>query len=233
MNYKLNDFHRNVSDEELINDLLRTLQLLQTPSLTTGQYNDLGKFHSTYRKRFGSWNKALEKAGLTSSWNTNITKTDLFENIEKIWIELGRQPTSRDLKPPISRFAVKPYITKFGGWRNALEAFIEFINLEVDQNIEQEVSNSIQEQIQTLQETHPVIKHKTKRNPTDRLKVQVLMRDGNKCRLCGITLEGDNIHFDHIYPWSKGGETTLENIQILCAKHNLSKGDLVYENTPK
>jgi 5-methylcytosine-specific restriction endonuclease McrA len=39
---------------------------------------------------------------------------------------------------------------------------------------------------------------------------------------------GDDIHFDHITPWAKGGETVLENIQVLCAKHNLAKGD-VYE----
>jgi len=36
---------------------------------------------------------------------------------------------------------------------------------------------------------------------------------------------GDNTHFDQIKPWSKGGETVLENLQVLCAKHNLAKGD--------
>ncbi|THU38508.1 HNH endonuclease [Niastella caeni] len=29
---------------------------------------------------------------------------------------------------------------------------------------------------------------------------------------------GDDIHFDHIKPWAKGGETILENLQILCSK---------------
>lgn len=33
-----------------------------------------------------------------------------------------------------------------------------------------------------------------------------------------------NLHFDHIHPWSKGGETTLSNLQILCANCNWSKG---------
>ncbi len=63
------------------------------------------------------------------------------------------------------------------------------------------------------------------------MKVQVLMRDGNKCRLCGIILTGKNIHFDHIKPWSKGGETVLENLQILCEHHNLAKGNLEYPET--
>jgi hypothetical protein len=54
------------------------------------------------------------------------------------------------------------------------------------------------------------------------------MRDGNKCKLCGKILTGDEIHFDHIVSWSKGGETTLENLQVLCAKHNLAKGNVEY-----
>jgi len=86
-----------------------------------------------------------------------------------------------------------------------------------------------QEEIsEVAQEKEIIFKHKTKRNPSERLKVQVLMRDGNKCRLCGITVTGENIHFDHILAWSKGGETVLENIQVLCALHNLAKGNLEY-----
>ncbi len=32
------------------------------------------------------------------------------------------------------------------------------------------------------------------------------------------------MHADHIRPWSKGGQTVEENCQMLCAKHNESKG---------
>lgn len=34
-----------------------------------------------------------------------------------------------------------------------------------------------------------------------------------------------NLHFDHVRPWSKGGKSTAANGQLLCAKHNLSKGN--------
>ena len=70
--------------------------------------------------------------------------------------------------------------------------------------------------------------HRTPREPSARLKVQVLMRDGNKCRLCGVECNDGlhNIHFDHIIPWSKGGETTLDNLQILCSDCNLAKGNI-------
>jgi 5-methylcytosine-specific restriction endonuclease McrA len=32
---------------------------------------------------------------------------------------------------------------------------------------------------------------------------------------------------DHIVPWSKGGETILENLRTLCSKCNLGKGNVL------
>jgi len=52
---------------------------------------------------------------------------------------------------------------------------------------------------------------------------QVYERDKGKCTKCGSS---DNLHFDHILPFSKGGSSkTATNIQLLCARHNLSKSD--------
>ena len=45
------------------------------------------------------------------------------------------------------------------------------------------------------------------------------------CVECGSE---DNLHFDHIIPFSKGGSSLVaENIQILCARHNLEKRDTI------
>ena len=87
----------------------------------------------------------------------------------------------------------------------------------------------VEEMAEVPEEKEIIFRHKTKRIPSERLKVQVLMRDGNKCRLCGVTVTGENIHFDHILAWSKGGETVLENMQVLCELHNLAKGNLEYD----
>ncbi len=57
------------------------------------------------------------------------------------------------------------------------------------------------------------------------VKQEVWKRDKGKCRLCG---SNQNLHFDHIIPWSKGGSSLVaENIQLLCAKHNLAKHDRI------
>lgn len=53
------------------------------------------------------------------------------------------------------------------------------------------------------------------------VKLEVWRRDGAKCVQCGAT---DELHFDHILPFSKGGTSlTAQNVQLLCARHNLSK----------
>ena len=57
------------------------------------------------------------------------------------------------------------------------------------------------------------------------VKLQVWKRDKGKCMKCGSQ---DNLHFDHIIPYSKGGSSLVaENIQILCARHNLGKRDRI------
>jgi hypothetical protein len=56
--------------------------------------------------------------------------------------------------------------------------------------------------------------------PTD-VKLAVWKRDHGKCVTCGSKT---NLHFDHIIPYSRGGSSLVpENIQLLCAKHNLAK----------
>jgi hypothetical protein len=54
------------------------------------------------------------------------------------------------------------------------------------------------------------------------VKQEVWLRDGGQCVQCGST---ENLHFDHVIPFSKGGSSeTPDNIQLLCGRHNLSKG---------
>ncbi len=57
------------------------------------------------------------------------------------------------------------------------------------------------------------------------VKVEVYRRDRGQCVQCGAT---DNLHYDHDFPFSKGGSSlTAANVRLLCARHNLSKGDKI------
>ena len=52
------------------------------------------------------------------------------------------------------------------------------------------------------------------------VKKAVWKRDGGKCVKCDSEFE---IEYDHIIPVTKGGSSTIENIQILCRKCNRKK----------
>ena len=226
MKYELNTYHRNTPDQELLDDLKKVADQIGMDKVTRNQYDKKGKFHSgTLVTRFVTWNKALEKAGLKITVSQNLSEEELFRNIEEVWIKLGRQPFHGETKKPLSKYCAATYEKRFGTWRKGLEAFIEYINSNKEEVQETEENGQGEKESDIVE---IVCKHKTKRNISERLKVQVLMRDGNKCKLCGITVTGEDIHFDHIKPWSKGGETVLENIQVLCARHNLAKGNLEY-----
>jgi 5-methylcytosine-specific restriction endonuclease McrA len=54
------------------------------------------------------------------------------------------------------------------------------------------------------------------------IRVSVWQRDQGKCVQCSAT---SYLEFDHIIPFSKGGASSASNIQLLCRKCNLSKGD--------
>lgn len=57
------------------------------------------------------------------------------------------------------------------------------------------------------------------------IKLEVWKRDKGMCMQCGSK---NNLHFDHIIPYSKGGSSlVVENIQLLCARHNIAKKDKI------
>jgi len=57
------------------------------------------------------------------------------------------------------------------------------------------------------------------------IKKKVWERDKGRCVICGAT---DELHFDHDLPYSKGGTSiSVENVRILCARHNLEKSNKI------
>lgn len=61
----------------------------------------------------------------------------------------------------------------------------------------------------------------------DALRADVIDRDGSLCLRCGVqcTWAGPTrLHIDHVISEARGGLTTFENLQVLCARCNESKG---------
>ena len=60
---------------------------------------------------------------------------------------------------------------------------------------------------------------------TNKMRFYIYNRDGYRCRKCGRKTK--DLEIDHIYPIAKGGKTTMDNLQTLCHKCNVRKGDSV------
>lgn len=218
MPFILNDYHRNTSDEELIADLQAVASSLNSDTVTMDDYNRYGRFHSTtLTRRFGSWFRCLDAAGLRHSRAAiNIPEYELLDDIERVWILLGKQPSYQQMQMH-TKYSMKTYENRFGGWRNALETFIEYVNSDSHDN---EYPLQVDYSLST----------KTSRTINQRLRFLVLARDNFCCCACGASPAKDGgitkLHVDHIIPWSRGGQTTMDNLQTLCKKCNLGKSNL-------
>lgn len=296
MEFILNECHRNLSEENLLTDLVYVASKLHKDTISKVEYSKNGKYHSsTIERRFGSWQNALHKAGLKSyyeanscclslaefiedvkriadelgaksltigeysrfgkfhnsypytchgvTWNSvlrlaglestpfrigrgkEISNEELFADIERVWIKVGRQPTITDLKKGYFKFGQNTFCRRFGGWRNALIAFVSYM----DSNYKDDVPDAVER----IGE-EPVVEKRLKRQngyrePNLRLRFRVMQRDNFKCCICGRSPATDPsvvLVIDHKYPWSKGGETTYDNLQTLCEDCNLGKSDL-------
>ncbi len=214
---------RNISKQELIDDLKRVANLINQKTVTAVNYAQKGKFGvNTFLRRFGSWNKALDVADLKVILNLNIKEELLFENLANVWQSLGRQPVGNDLDKAKghSKFSLGTYEKRFGSWNKALEAFIVYINGSPESRGKIPESRSVKsEQKQSK---------RTPRKINWRLRAMVLIRDNCICKMCGASPAKDSsvvLHVDHIKPWSKGGETNLYNLRTLCSVCNIGKSN--------
>ena len=228
MKYELELRKRNVSDEDLIQDVKDVAIRTGRNTVTLAEYDKFGKYNpSTLQRRFGSWFHVLDIAGLQASRSKlNVPEEDLFSNINDIWIYLGRQPKYDEIKKPLSKYSAKTYENRFGSWNEALEAFIAYIDIEKE-NLEEEYIKPEAEVLVNGVAERKLIR-RTKREISDRLRFSILLRDGFRCHACGrspLNSPGVELHVDHIIPWSQGGETVTENLITKCKECNLGKGN--------
>jgi hypothetical protein len=91
---------------------------------------------------------------------------------------------------------------------------------------EQQRRRELEKQVrQDLIDSGELFGDQTKRPRIPREVVDaVYKRDGGRCQECGTT---EDLQLDHIIPFSKGGATTVENLQLLCGKCNRAKSNKI------
>ncbi len=203
-----------ISNAELLDDIRRVAEELGATSLPKRLYEAHGRFSiAAIQGRFGSWNAAAERVGLTPAGRRDISEEELFENLRNVWVALGRQPRKREMVKPRSRYTHDPYSQKYGGWLDAVRAFLKDCD-----RYEKTESTKAESAVA-----------RGPRDPSLRLRFLVLRRDSFRCRHCGASpaiSAGVELEVDHIVAWSQGGATAFANLQTLCSRCNEGKSNV-------
>lgn len=118
-----NGFLSDKSEESLLNEIRRVASLIKKDSLTQSDFNLHGRVSSgLIKKRFGSWNIALEKAGLKITKRMNVSDEDIFSEIGRIWNILNHRP-SQDEFDKLSIYSVPLLKLRFGSYLKTIDKF--------------------------------------------------------------------------------------------------------------
>lgn len=60
---------------------------------------------------------------------------------------------------------------------------------------------------------------------SNKMRFSIYARDGYRCKKCGVSQRAAALEIDHIIPIAKGGKSTYDNLQTLCHRCNVEKGD--------
>ncbi|MFQ3293030.1 MAG: hypothetical protein ACI8VE_000084 [Natrialbaceae archaeon] len=110
------------SREALLGDIKRAADDLGRPP-TRREMSAYTEFDPiTYRNRFGSWNQALEAAGLDSRpAQERVSDDELLTELQRLADELEKPPTTTDMEQK-GEFSPGTYYKRFDSWNDALEA---------------------------------------------------------------------------------------------------------------
>ncbi len=217
-----------ITREECIAGIKQIAEKLKKTVITKEEFfANGGSGKRVIYRHFGSWKAFVEGAGLSVSpeYHEPANEDQLFENIEKIWELLGRQPKTSDFSESISCFSASTYKRRFGSLRKALEAFVASVAMEGTAQVE----NSPKQIAEITPQQSALKVHKTSLTVSWRMRFLVMRRDDFKCRIDGkspATHPGTVLVVDHVTPWDAGGETVMENLQTLCEPCNGGKSNL-------
>ena len=167
-----------------------------------------------YRK-FGSVSAALRKAGVEqAAHGRRYTDNEIFENLLNVWTHYGRPPTVTEMNRPPSTVGPNAYIKRYGRWREALKAFVERANSDVEDSpalnsdeeaspqadpngstrslaatvndtVTQRSAGPIAVRSRVVRPTPTNVQPEDRRDPSIGLRFKVLQRDRFRCVLCG------------------------------------------------
>lgn len=217
--------NRKISTEEIVTELKRVAEILKSTSFTRSEFVENSSMTKFIFKGDNSFNKIMKLAGLDVPLiSRKYEDAERFENLLNVWTYYGRQPKYAEMKVSPSVVGPKAYVIRWGSWTNALLAFIEKVNSDINQEV-------VEIEEKNINTTEQAVKKRIA--PEDRreipigLRYDILKRDKFCCVICGAMPKTHNISLevDHILAWANGGKTNRLNLRTLCNKCNNGKSD--------
>ena len=230
--------------EQIIQELEKVANIFNYTDFRQSDFNEISEIsYHTVNREFGSWENTMNflvihfrKKGIEFKIKTRrsiYTTQEMFDEIERIWIQLGHRPSRNEWKANNPKISYDTIYRHFGGWKDACLKFIEYKSGEEISEITDDFDENI---TQTKIIKKPVINSKIEgsnkiaKSRTIKLsvRIKVLSRDNFRCVYCGkspATDIGTKLQIDHIIPFSKGGKNSLDNLQTLCEECNLGKSN--------
>ena len=211
-------------------------------------YRRLGgkRARGTFCKYLGGWRQAVARIGLRDGFSRprrdlrTYVDEDYFAEMQRLWEMLGSQPMAREMRK-YGKLSPQSFQQRFGSWMQAVYSFChdrsrpdgsDLVNGVDQSNPADKTDEARQIESQTSaanpQANVVSLKKRTPRQPSIRLRFRVLRRDNFTCRACGRSPAreiGVTLEADHVLAWSRGGETTFENLQTLCERCNSGKSN--------
>ena len=116
---------KDVSNSDLLADLKHVADEIQKSGVTRSEYNEHGQFsYRTLTRQFGSWQKALEQAGLnrTQNFYENLSDDDLITDLKRVASELEKSSVTMDEYDERGKFGSGTLRRRFGrSWSKAVK----------------------------------------------------------------------------------------------------------------
>jgi len=230
---------KKLSNADLIEEMNRVHRLVGKDWLTSEDFNALSlTSEDTIRSRFGSFPKGLLAAEIPSHRGKprEFTDQECFQNTADVWVRHGRAPQFREMFREPSLIRGKTYVLRWGTWRKALKAFVDWANSEEGAHAPEQPMAAPPRSLETSRaDARPPSSQADNREVPPGLRFKVFMRDRFRCVACGRSPAldlGVILHADHIRAVANGGKTILENLQTLCQSCNLGKGRMTLPGAP-
>lgn len=240
-----------ISREKMIMELERVAKNFNYTDFRVKDFEKIATMSAdTVVREFGNWEKALsflaallKKKGIELQIRKRgrFTTQELFNEMERIWVQVGHRPSRNEWEAASAKISHDTYDRHFISWQNACLEFIEYksggtITADTDFQKEEGAKNENVEKETVEKEKREKIKVGNNRAISLALRLKIFNRDNFRCVLCGkspATDIGTKLHIDHIVPFSKGGQSTIDNLQTLCFECNIGKGNKEFREKKK